>query len=87
MDEESAEVAVAALGYSAEPALEAARVLSRGEAQPTRQVPSGREAMDVSDEGEQRGGSQQSDAGDGEEVGDDGQLLSHRLELAFDRRG
>jgi hypothetical protein len=40
--------------------------------------------MDAADESEQRGGGQQADAGDGEQVGDDGQLLCHRLELSFD---
>lgn len=40
--------------------------------------------MDVPDEGEQGGCGQQSDAGNGEQVGHDGQLLSDRLEPAFD---
>jgi hypothetical protein len=40
--------------------------------------------MNVPDEGEKAGGGQEADAGDGEEVGDGGQLLCHRLELAFD---
>jgi phosphoribosylcarboxyaminoimidazole (NCAIR) mutase len=51
VDEERAQVAVAALGDSAESALEAARVLARREAEIAGKVSSGREATHVADLG------------------------------------
>ena len=65
VDEKSAEVAVAPLGDSTHVSLEPARVLPGRETKPARQVSPRREAMNVSDEGEERGGSQETNARDG----------------------
>jgi hypothetical protein len=51
VNEKRTQVAISALGNPSETALEPARVLSGGEAEVAGEVSSGRETLDVSDEG------------------------------------
>jgi hypothetical protein len=83
VDEERAQVAVAAFGDAAQVALEPAGVLARSEAEVAGEMLSRREASNISDEGDQGGRDQQSDSRDGAQMLERGELLGGGLELAF----
>ena len=85
VDEQRSQVRIAPLGDASEPADVSARVLLGCEAEETRKVPSGGKALDVTDEGDQCGCGQQSDAWNGTQMGNRLVLPGECLELAFGR--
>src|SRR5579863_5206872 len=54
MDQQLAEISVAALGDSDEPGLSPGRHLSRDATEPSRQIPPARECLAIADRGDQR---------------------------------
>src|SRR5436190_6243230 len=84
VDEQHAEVDVAALADGAEAADEAAGALARRQPQVAGQVTAGGEALHVSDEGDQGGSGDEADARDGAQAGNDRDLVGERLELGLD---
>ena len=61
--EQAAQIAIALLADTAEPALAAARVLLRYQSDPAREVPSRPESLRIGDAGDQSGGQRRTDAG------------------------
>ena len=84
VDEEHAQVGVAALGDPAEASAQAARVLAGCQADEAGHVAAGGEARGVADEGVQGGGGEQADARYRAQAGDDGDLPGEGLELRLD---
>ena len=84
VDEEHAQVDVAALADGAEAADETAGVLTRGQPQIAGEVTAGGETLNVPDEGDQGGGGDETDAGDGAQACDGGSLVGECLELVLD---
>ena len=87
VDEEHAEVRVTTLADRAEVTGGAAGVFAGSEAEVVGEAAAGAEAVDIADEGEQRGGGEQTDAGDGTEAGHDGEVRGEGGELAFEGAG
>ena len=85
VDEEHAQVDVAALGHAAEASNLAAGMFARGEAERAGEVATGRKALEVADRGTEGGGGEQADA-----AGALQSLAAHvglgkRLQTLFDR--
>jgi hypothetical protein len=83
VDQEGAQVGVAAFGDGAQMSVEAAGVLARDDAEEAGESASGGESREVSDEGVEGGGGDQADSGDGEVVLDEGQVVGEQLELSL----
>jgi len=83
VDEEHAQVGVAAFADASQAAGEAAGAFAGGDAEVAGEVAARREAMQVADEGEQRRGGQPSDAGHGAEPAHRGDLSGQEIELAL----
>jgi hypothetical protein len=84
LDEKHADIGIAPLGDGAETADKPARVFPGSEAEEACEVATGGEATDVTDEGDECGGSEDPDARDGLEALGDGVLSGERLGLALD---
>src|ERR1044072_998565 len=83
MDEEGAQVAVAAFADAAQSSNAATGVLARRQAEPAGEVASRGKTQDISYRRHQRGGGDQTAAVNVQDPGDDGQLGSQPLQLAF----
>src|SRR5512134_2904927 len=84
VDEEHAQVGVAALGDPAEESAQAARVLAWCQAEEAGHVAAGREARGVADEGVQGGCREQADTRYRAQPGDERDLPGEGLELRLD---
>jgi len=80
---EGAQVGVAAFGDGAQMSVEAAGSLAGDDAEEAGESASGGESREVSDEGVEGGGGDQADAGDGEVVLDEGQVVGEQLQLSL----
>ncbi len=85
MDEQHAEVGIAALADRAEPASQPTGMLAGREAEVARNVAARGEALGVADEGDERGGGQEADAGDRLQRGDARRRRGEDRELLLDR--
>src|SRR5262245_24148085 len=84
MDEQHAEIDVATLADGAEAADETAGAFAGRQAQVAGEVTCGGEALHIADEGDQGGGSEETDAGDGTQTVDGGNLVGEGLKLSLD---
>lgn len=80
MDEQHPEVGVAAFADPAEPTTRSTGMFFRGEAERTGEMPSGWEAMSVTDECNQSGGGKQTDPGNGTKSLYNGNVFTESLE-------
>ena len=81
MDEQHPEIAVASLRYAAATARKPGGVLAGREAEIGGKATTRAEAADITDEGDERGGGEDTDAWDGHEKLGIGHVLSEALEL------
>jgi hypothetical protein len=83
VNQEATEVDVSAFGDATQAAERARGPLSGDEAQIAREVPSGTEASEISDESDESGGGEKADTGDGEVSLNQGHLLCEGSELTL----
>ncbi len=85
MDQQGAQIRIAALADPTESTVETTGRLARRESEVAGEVAAGREAPDVSHEGDEGGGREQAHAGDRAQARHLGTLAREALELLLDR--